>query len=59
VWRMTQGGTNLVLDANGVVRHVDLHGAELEAAVAALIAEGRAQRGAPQAKTNAGVVQGL
>lgn len=46
VWRVDRPGSNLVLDANGVVRFVDVHGTELEAAVASLLGEFRAP-GAP------------
>lgn len=59
-WRLDQPGTNLVLDASGILRFVDIHGAELDAAVAELLAETRAPAGsALQSQSQAGATKGL
>ena len=68
VWRMYEGGTNLVLDVDGVVRFTNLTGADLEAAVASLIEESKKQTpktpnkaggGSPQSSNQAGATQGF
>lgn len=67
IWRVHEGGTNLVLDADGVVRFTNLSGAELEAAVAVLIEETSRrtqQAGAlggisPESSNQVGATQGL
>ena len=53
MWRVDRPGANLVLDLNGVVRFVDVHGAELEAAVASLLVEMGTPAGPAQASHQA------